>query len=86
MPISDYQIVRSIAKALSCPTAYHVGSPGCKRCNGTGFVPTPLWYKLKAHYIDGLPWDGIRKEIWCMSCEDGLILEEPEVDEPTVLP
>jgi len=77
---ADVEIIQKVARKLGCPIAWHVGTPGCRKCRGTGFVPIPLWLKLKAHFIEGLPWNGIRKEIWCMVCEGKLVWEETAVN------
>lgn len=76
--MNDYQLIRNLAAKLSCPVAWHVGSSGCKRCNGTGFIPIPFWRKMWAHYVEKLPWDCIRKEIWCMSCSGELVFDWPK--------
>ena len=76
--MNDYQLVREIAAKLSIPVGYHVGSPGCKKCNGTGFVNISFWRKMWVHYINRLPWNCIRKDVWCSRCKGDLIWVWPK--------
>jgi hypothetical protein len=70
--MSDLELLQKLAKKMNVPLYYHVGTPGCKHCKGTGFVTISTWGKLIGHFIDGVPWKFIRKELMCMKCRGAL--------------
>ena len=76
--MNDSELISKIGKKLGCIIAWHKGDDNCKKCKGIGFVPIPLWMKLKAHFIERLPWKCIRKELFCTACKGYLVFEEPD--------
>jgi hypothetical protein len=70
--MSDLELLQELAKKTNVPLYYHVGTPGCKYCKGTGFVPISIWRKLMGYFIEGVPWKCIRKELMCMKCRGTL--------------
>lgn len=75
--MSDGEIIRSLAKALKCPVVYTVGTSGCKKCGGSGFVPMPWWKKMRAHYIRRISWKDIGTETYCNRCKSNTLMFWP---------
>jgi len=67
--MSDYELLQCIVKKAGIPIGWHVGDKDCPKCRGRGFVPTPLWRKVKAVLFERVPWKFIRPEIECLACE-----------------
>ena len=76
--MNDSELIRVIGKQIGAIISWHCGDENCKYCHGAGFVKTPWWIKLKAHYIEKLPWKYIKKEIYCTHCKGYEIFEDPD--------
>jgi len=79
--MNDTELINTIADKAGIPVAYHIGSKNCYVCHGSGFMPTPFVIKLKAFFIDRVPWKFIRKEVWCTKCKGNMVIRWPKKNE-----